>query len=84
MPGSLPGEGEYQYHGANRLGANLLVSCIFGGFIAGPNAVNYARSFQAAPRNGFFINVIRDVENNATPLMKLDGSRILLTLARMG
>ena len=31
------GECEYQYHGANRLGANSLVSCIFGGFVAGPN-----------------------------------------------
>ena len=29
------GECEYQYHGANRLGANSLVSCIFGGGIAG-------------------------------------------------
>src|SRR5256714_9540142 len=26
-------ECEYQYHGANRLGANSLVSCIFGGFM---------------------------------------------------
>ena len=31
------GECEYQYHGANRLGANSLVSCIYGGFHAGPN-----------------------------------------------
>ncbi len=38
------GECEYQYHGANRLGANSLVSCIFGGGIAGPAAVRYARS----------------------------------------
>ncbi|MBI2981794.1 MAG: FAD-binding protein, partial [Deltaproteobacteria bacterium] len=37
------GECEYQYHGANRLGANSLVSCIFGGFIAGPAAVRYAK-----------------------------------------
>ena len=29
------GECEYQYHGANRLGANSLVSCIFGGFQRG-------------------------------------------------
>ncbi len=29
------GECEYQYHGANRLGANSLVSCIFGGFAGG-------------------------------------------------
>ncbi|MBZ0253081.1 MAG: FAD-binding protein, partial [Candidatus Methylomirabilis sp.] len=33
------GECEYQYHGANRLGANSLLSCIFGGSVAGPKAV---------------------------------------------
>ncbi len=38
------GECEYAYHGANRLGANSLVSCIYGGFIAGPAALNYARN----------------------------------------
>ncbi len=40
------GECEYQYHGANRLGANSLVSCIFGGGIAGPAAVKYARGLE--------------------------------------
>jgi succinate dehydrogenase / fumarate reductase flavoprotein subunit len=40
------GECEYQYHGANRLGANSLVSCIFGGMIAGPAAVRYARNLE--------------------------------------
>ncbi len=48
------GEAEYSYHGANRLGANSLVSCIFGGFLAGPNAVRYARNLAAAPGNGHF------------------------------
>jgi succinate dehydrogenase / fumarate reductase flavoprotein subunit len=38
------GECEYSYHGANRLGANSLVSCIHGGFIAGPQAVLYAKN----------------------------------------
>jgi len=38
------GEANFQYHGANRLGANSLVSCIFGGMVAGPAAVRYARS----------------------------------------
>jgi succinate dehydrogenase / fumarate reductase flavoprotein subunit len=38
------GECEYSYHGANRLGANSLVSCIHGGFIAGPQAMQYARN----------------------------------------
>lgn len=30
------GEVDYQYHGANRLGANSLLSCIFSGLILGP------------------------------------------------
>jgi succinate dehydrogenase / fumarate reductase flavoprotein subunit len=38
------GECEYGYHGANRLGANSLVSCIFGGFVAGPQAMTYAKN----------------------------------------
>jgi succinate dehydrogenase / fumarate reductase flavoprotein subunit len=37
------GECEYQYHGANRLGANSLVSCIYGGMIGGPASVKYSR-----------------------------------------
>jgi succinate dehydrogenase / fumarate reductase flavoprotein subunit len=40
------GECEYQYHGANRLGANSLVSCIFGGGLAGTAAVKYAGNLQ--------------------------------------
>ncbi|MEG6512687.1 succinate dehydrogenase flavoprotein subunit [Desulforamulus ruminis] len=38
------GECEYQYHGANRLGANSLLSAIYGGMVTGPNAVKYIRS----------------------------------------
>jgi succinate dehydrogenase / fumarate reductase, flavoprotein subunit len=40
------GECEYQYHGANRLGANSLVSCIFGGGLAGPAAVKYTKNLE--------------------------------------
>jgi succinate dehydrogenase / fumarate reductase flavoprotein subunit len=36
------GECDYSIHGANRLGANSLLSCIYAGIIAGPAAVNYA------------------------------------------
>ncbi|MCA9290893.1 MAG: succinate dehydrogenase flavoprotein subunit [Phycisphaerales bacterium] len=35
------GEVNYQYHGANRLGANALLSCIFDGLFCGPGVVNY-------------------------------------------
>jgi succinate dehydrogenase / fumarate reductase flavoprotein subunit len=46
------GESEYQYHGANRLGANSLVSCIYGGFMAGPKAIEYAKGLSAAEGDG--------------------------------
>jgi succinate dehydrogenase / fumarate reductase flavoprotein subunit len=37
------GECEYQYHGANRLGANSLLSAIYGGMVAGPKCVDYIK-----------------------------------------
>jgi succinate dehydrogenase / fumarate reductase flavoprotein subunit len=39
------GECEYQYHGANRLGANSLVACIFSGLTVAPGIINYLGSF---------------------------------------
>jgi succinate dehydrogenase / fumarate reductase flavoprotein subunit len=35
------GECDYQYHGANRLGANSLLSCMYAGQIAGPAVLAY-------------------------------------------
>lgn len=40
------GECEYQYHGANRLGANSLLSAIYGGMVAGPKAVEYIKGLK--------------------------------------
>ncbi|WP_214630506.1 succinate dehydrogenase flavoprotein subunit [Paenibacillus agaridevorans] len=40
------GECDYQYHGANRLGANSLLSAIFGGMVAGPKAVEYIKGLK--------------------------------------
>jgi len=37
------GECEYQYHGANRLGANSLLSAIYGGMVAGPKAMEFIK-----------------------------------------
>ncbi len=67
------GECEYQYHGANRLGANSLVSCIFGGFTAGPNAVRYAQNLAAAPSNGHFEAEKKKQEQDNALLMKNEG-----------
>ncbi len=40
------GECDYSIHGANRLGANSLVSCVYGGFIAAPSAIEYAKNVE--------------------------------------
>ncbi|MDW5264302.1 MULTISPECIES: succinate dehydrogenase flavoprotein subunit [Acidobacteriaceae] len=46
------GEADYSIHGANRLGANSLLSCIYGGFVAGPQALAYAKSLPAQEGDG--------------------------------
>lgn len=38
------GECDYQYHGANRLGANSLLSCVYGGMVTGPAAIKYVEN----------------------------------------
>ncbi len=40
------GECDYSQHGANRLGANSLLSAIYGGSVAGPNAVKYIKGLK--------------------------------------
>jgi len=46
------GECDYSIHGANRLGANSLVSCVYGGFIAAPAAIEWAKNVQRNGANG--------------------------------
>lgn len=41
------GEADYQYHGANRLGANSLLSCIFSGLIVAPGVDKRLRTLSA-------------------------------------
>ncbi len=64
------GEVDYQYHGANRLGANSLLSCIYSGlYVVGPSAVAYAKN--SARDSGsvssavFDQEVARQNENNS-------------------
>jgi len=60
IPGLLAaGECDYSIHGANRLGANSLVSCVYGGFIAAPAAIEYAKNVE---RNGADGSAIYDRE----------------------
>ncbi|SIS51078.1 succinate dehydrogenase flavoprotein subunit [Salimicrobium flavidum] len=40
------GECDFTQHGGNRLGANSLLSSIYGGMVAGPNAVKYTETLE--------------------------------------
>ena len=77
IPGLLAaGECDYSIHGANRLGANSLVSCVYGGFIAAPAAVEYAKNVErkGSESNGVHAAEVRkqtEINNN---LLKQSGS----------
>jgi succinate dehydrogenase / fumarate reductase flavoprotein subunit len=68
------GECEYQYHGANRLGANSLVSCIFGGFRAGPIAMTYAKSLPAPEGDGGHASELKRQSEINAKLLKNEGT----------
>ncbi|WP_067928910.1 succinate dehydrogenase flavoprotein subunit [Alicyclobacillus shizuokensis] len=70
------GECEYQYHGANRLGANSLLSCIYGGMVAGPNAVNYARNLTKSSADldaSLFERYRQQQQDKFEGLLKMEG-----------
>ncbi len=50
------GECDYSIHGANRLGANSLLSCVYGGFVAAPSAIEYAKNVErgSTETNGIY------------------------------
>jgi succinate dehydrogenase / fumarate reductase flavoprotein subunit len=79
------GECEYQYHGANRLGANSLVSCIFGGGLAGPAAVKYARNLEKGAESTSstaFENERKRQEEKNQALLSPDGTENPMTIWR--
>jgi succinate dehydrogenase / fumarate reductase flavoprotein subunit len=71
------GECEYQFHGANRLGANSLLSAIFGGMVAGPSAVRYAKGLKktAADVDKSFAETERKKqEQKYEAILKMEGN----------
>ncbi len=71
------GEANYQYHGANRLGANSLLSCIFDGMFVAPGIDNYLKNLPAPVAadlpGSLFDREVRRHEEAAQRLVQSDG-----------
>ncbi|ANE46145.1 succinate dehydrogenase [Paenibacillus swuensis] len=70
------GECDYSQHGANRLGANSLVSAIFGGMVAGPKAIEYIRGLKKSAEDISSTVFEREVKKQTEKyegLLKMDG-----------
>ncbi|MEK0316933.1 succinate dehydrogenase flavoprotein subunit [Cohnella sp. 56] len=71
------GECDYQYHGANRLGANSLLSAIFGGMVTGPKAVEYIKGLKKSSDDvseSVFERERSKQANKYESILKMDGS----------
>ncbi|CAN5653067.1 succinate dehydrogenase flavoprotein subunit [soil metagenome] len=70
------GECDYSIHGANRLGANSLVSCVHGGFVAAPNAIDYAKNVErgVAETNGIYDAELQKQQEINNQIIKNEGT----------
>ncbi len=77
VPGLLAaGECDYQYHGANRLGANSLLSCIQGGQAAAKRAQEYVQGLEKGAESlgaKFFEDQIRKEEAANDEILRRHG-----------
>lgn len=67
------GEVDYQYHGANRLGANALLSCIFGGMVCGPAMVEYSKSAGDEPTGSDLDDAEKKWRDRFESMYKMNG-----------
>ena len=67
------GECDYQYHGANRLGANSLLSCIFSGLFVAPSIVSATGSKPAPAESRLFEAALRRQEQRHESLLSKRG-----------
>ncbi len=71
------GECDYSQHGANRLGANSLLSAIYGGMVAGPKALEYIAGLEKSAEDvssSVFDRFVKQEEEKWSSIMSLDGT----------
>ncbi|MGM9967645.1 MULTISPECIES: succinate dehydrogenase flavoprotein subunit [unclassified Rummeliibacillus] len=71
------GECDYSQHGGNRLGANSLLSAIYGGSVAGPNAVNYIHGLDKHVDDlpsSMYDKAVKEEQAKWDEVLRLDGT----------
>ncbi|RLQ91941.1 succinate dehydrogenase flavoprotein subunit [Planomicrobium sp. Y74] len=78
IPGVLAaGECDYSQHGANRLGANSLLSAIYGGMVAGPNALDYIKGLEVLAEDlpsDIFDQAVAEEQRKWEEILALNGT----------
>jgi succinate dehydrogenase / fumarate reductase flavoprotein subunit len=64
------GECDYQYHGANRLGANSLLSCIFSGLIVAPSIGNLLKEKQMPAEESLCASAVAEKQADHEQLLR--------------
>ncbi|MBX7143216.1 MAG: succinate dehydrogenase flavoprotein subunit [Oligoflexia bacterium] len=84
VPGLFAGgECNYEYHGANRLGANALLSCTFDGLKGGPKIVEYCKSLKRKSSDvadSVFVSEHRRMQETVDRISKMRGSENVFRL----
>ncbi len=70
------GECDYSQHGANRLGANSLLSAAYGGFASGPKAVEYVKGLSKSSEDvssTVYDSFVKADQQHYDDILKMDG-----------
>ncbi|MFJ5965176.1 succinate dehydrogenase flavoprotein subunit [Bacillus sp. NPDC093026] len=71
------GECDYSMHGGNRLGANSLLSAIYGGMVAGPNAVKYISGLEKSAEDlssAMYDSAVKKEQEKWDNILSMDGT----------
>ncbi|ARD47115.1 succinate dehydrogenase flavoprotein subunit [Sporosarcina sp. P37] len=79
------GECDYSQHGANRLGANSLLSAIYGGMVAGPNAIDYMKHLKRTADElpaDIYEDAVKEEQQKWEDTLKMNGTENAYVLHR--
>ena len=68
------GECDYSQHGANRLGANSLLSAVYAGMAAGPTAAAWIRGSDTRAKEGLYDQAVQAEQAAYEAIRAMDGS----------